>query len=193
MQRRLLVPLLALATCLVGAFLLSQVGRDRNAQFDGLSFTYPGDWTLTVVDRPLHYETVLAFLTSPGASARESCGPDYIPGLGGGCTDTYSVPPGSAVLRLSEWAGPPAIKGPIVDLLDAGWQPVTIAGRPAAYSGDEVGSTTGTDRVEWRIAAPGANSLATFGIVATMSEPSAGLRGQITALLTTLRIAPTGP
>ena len=184
---------LALVLCvgLVGFALLGGIGRDRHTQLGGLSFDHPGDWTVTAADVPLHYETVLGFLTSPGASARESCGPDYVPGGGGDCAETSTVPTGSAVLRLSRWDGPPVIKGPIADLVDAGWQSMTIAGQPAAYM-DHSGRMAGQS-VEWRIAAGGADSLASYGIVATISGPPAGLRAQIDAMLATLRIVETSP
>ena len=191
-KRRLGVALaLVLGIGMVGLGLFGGVGRDRHTQLGGLSFDHPGDWTVTAADVPLHYETVLGFLTSPGASARESCGPDYVPGGGGDCAETSTVPTGSAVLRLSRWDGPPVIKGPIADLVDAGWQSMTIAGQPAAYM-DHSGRMAGHN-VEWRIAAGGADSLASYGIVATINGPPAGLRAQIDAMLGTLKIAPQGP
>jgi hypothetical protein len=164
-----------------------------HGEVDGLSFDYPADWTLTPVGHWKHYETVLAFLTSPHATATESCGPDYEPGLGAGCEDTYSLPTGSAVVRLSRWGEPQLRNGPITSPLPAGWQPLTIAGQPAAYTGDysDFSTPSSGQTVAWLIAAPGSEPWVFYAVVATINGPQTSTMTQIEAMLAKLRIAPT--
>ncbi len=56
-------------------------------------------------NHPGHYETVLAYLGT--GTARQECDTDYIPGLGA-CSESYDLPVGSVILRLSIWDGPPS-------------------------------------------------------------------------------------
>lgn len=190
--------LLGLAACVLVVvfvdFVVDHHGADhrvQHASIGELSFDYPADWTLTLVGNPRHYQMVIAFLVSPGAAASESCGPGYIPG-NGPCEDTFAVPAGSAVVRFSIWDGPPIPRGTsvIAQLLQVGWQPVTVAGQPAAYTDRDASvSALGARTVEWRIAAPGPDDMVSYEIDATIGGSQADFRAQVDSLLATLRIA----
>ena len=165
-----------------------------------LSFDYPASWSLTPVGHPKHYENVLAFLSSPAASASESCGPGYIPGGGGDCADAYSIPAGGVVVRLSQWDGPPAPDGKGAAGLVAmdvagGWQARTVAGQPAAYNPAYSDASTPADgsTEAWFIAGPGADSPVGYAVVATVNGSDPGARSAVDALLASLRIAATAP
>jgi hypothetical protein len=163
-----------------------------------LSFDYPAAWALTPVGHPKHYETVLAFLTSPAASARESCGPDYVPGMGAGCTDTYVLPPGGVVIRLSQYDGPAPGKGAaglVAMDVAAGWQARTVAGDPAAYDPAYADASTPSEgtTVAWFVAGPGAGNTVGYAIVATVNGSDPGAHAAVDAILASLRISPTVP
>jgi hypothetical protein len=163
-----------------------------------LSFDYPAGWSLTTVGHLKHYETVLGFLASPVASAQESCGPEYVPGAGGGCSDSYSLPPGAIVIRLSRWDGPPSPNGKgaaglVAADIAAGWQAQTVAGEPAAYDptySDGSAPTTGTT-VAWFLAASGAQDWVDYSVVATMNGADPAARATVDAVVASLRVTPT--
>jgi hypothetical protein len=164
------------------------------ATIAGVSFDYPTGWTLTPVGHLKHYEDVLAFLTSPTATASESCGPEYIPGAGGGCTDLYTNPAGSVVIRLSSWGGPPmpsGAKGVVAADVAGGWVAETVGGQPAAYTtsysdrSDPPGAT-----VAWFIASP-ASQATVYSILATTSGPDdPALTAIIERIVASIRFVP---
>ena len=155
-----------------------------------VSFDYPAGWHLTVVDHPLHYETVLAFLTTDAAEASESCGPGYIPGMGGDCTDRYHLAANSAIVRVSAWDGPPEPGGFLTGF--PGWQRLTLAGQPAAYSGSPPPGYAIRDADEtlvWVIAGPGPDDLVGYAFTANIRGPqTATIRSQLEAILATLKL-----
>lgn len=166
----------------------------RHAQVGPLSFDYPAFWTLTPVGHPKHYETVLAFLASD-AIARESCGPDYVPGMGGGCADTYEIAPGGVVIRLSQLDPPaPAGKGVaylVAQDVAAGWQARTVAGQPAAYDPAYTDASTppGGKTVAWFVAGLDAGNTVGYAIVATVNGADPAAWRAVDAIVASLSIA----
>lgn len=161
-----------------------------------LSFTLPAGWSVTNVGHPKHYETVLAFVASPAASASESCGPDYVPGMGSGCVDAYSLPAGSVVIRLSEWQLPPRGPNGAADEIAAdvagGAKITTVANQSAAFFDPYADGDTPKDgtTIAWFVAGPGKGSLRTYALVVTMTSDDAATRETVQAIVDSLRIAP---
>jgi hypothetical protein len=166
-----------------------------HAALGGVSFDYPVGWHLTVVDHLLHYETVLGFLTTDAANASESCGPGYVPGMGGDCTDRYQLSANSAIVRVSLWDGPPELGGFLTRF--QGWQMLTLAGQPAAYSGSPPPGFAIPDADEtlvWAIAAPGTDDQVWYAFTANVRGPQiATIRSQLEATLATLKLSPLQP
>ncbi|MFN8630451.1 MAG: hypothetical protein U0838_09075 [Chloroflexota bacterium] len=164
-----------------------------------LSFAVPAGWTLTPVGHQKHYSTVLAFLTSPGASASESCGPAYVPGMGSGCADTYTTPAAFAVIRLEEWQLPArAPDGAVAEItaeIADGAQATTVAGQPAAYHAAyaDVDAPTGGATVAWWVAGPADHDGRAFAIVATTGGQDPGTMASVQAIVDSLQIAASDP
>jgi hypothetical protein len=164
-----------------------------------LSFTYPTGWTITPVDHLKHYETVLAFLTSSTASASESCGPDYMPGMGSGCTDSYALPAGGVVIRFSTLDLPTPYNEGAVRLIAmdvaGGLAARTVAGQPAAFDPsytDGEAPTTGSTEA-WFIAGPGKGNATQYVVVATVNAGDAAAEAAVQAIVDSLEIASSTP
>jgi hypothetical protein len=162
----------------------------------GLAFDYPAGWQSIPVERPLHYETILAFLTSGGATASETCGSDYIPGAGGDCSEDYALPVNSSVVKLSRWDGPPTRRGAIASLRDQGWAVMTIAGQPAAFASapGQDDAISGSDiTLVWEVAAPQPDNQVAYRISAAIRGPDlAPIQGQLEAMIESVRLEATG-
>ena len=118
------------------------------------AFDAPATWTITRAGHPQHYRTVQGFVATPGASARETCGPEYIPGLGG-CDEQIGVPDGGVVVAFTSRVQPPCLadaRATVASDVAAGWRPMTIDGLPAAYDAVPV-DPSGFTRT-WEIAGP---------------------------------------
>ena len=167
----------------------------RTAHFDtsGISFDYPAAWQSVSVGRILHYETVVAFLTSAGATASEPCGSAYIPGLGGDCSDVVTLPADSVVVKISMWGGPPSgPAGAIGALLAQGWSSTTVGGEPAAFTPQALQGIPGSDRsLVWAVGVPGSgNEQAAYWITAGIRGPDlASIQAQVEAMIATVRVA----
>jgi len=184
--RLVLVLVLVLTVVSLGSSSSSASNREHHAQVEGVLRLSRDDAhgrrpSVALRDRA-------GLLTSPGAQRAGELRARLHPRRWRRCSDTYSVPPGSAVLRLSHGRHP-AIRAdprpPRCRLALAHGR--RAAGRvhgPLSTGGPVVGPES---RVADRC--PGTNTLASYGIVATINGPPAGLRAQIDALLATLRIA----
>jgi hypothetical protein len=161
------------------------------AALGSVSFEYPAGRHLSVVDHPLHYETVLAFLTTEAGQANESCGPGYVPGMGGDCTDRYDLAANSAIVRVSRWDGPPEPGGFLARF--PGWQLLTLAGQPAAYSDSPPPGFAIPDADEtlvWVIAAPGPDDEIGYAFTANIRGPQiATIKSQLEAVLASLKLS----
>ena len=145
------------------------VGSFKTADLlDRVSFEYPGDWHLNEIDEFMHYGATLAFVTSPSAEATASCGPDYVPGAGGTCPNSYELPAGSMVVRIDSFSLPGRGVQAITNDLANGWQPATVGGMPAAYRDgyfDDSIPTAGHTRA-WAVASPG-DDITNYTIIVT--------------------------
>jgi hypothetical protein len=155
---------------------------------DGLSFAIPSGWHATQMNLELHYETVLAYVGTGDGSM--SCGADYIPGLGGTCTQTLNLSANSIVVKVSSWGGPPAPNGVVNQILASypGASPVVIGDTTGvlvtipvaqAYAPD------GADTVlEWTFQRPGGNPDRRYTVVAYEKGPDVtSVQSQLSALL----------
>lgn len=144
------------------------VGASNTADLGAVTFEYPSDWHLSVINEFQHYAAILAFATSPSANAQATCGPDYVPGAGGTCTHTYDLPDGGMVVRVDTFSLP----GNGVDLvahdIANGWAPATAGGMAAAYRDSYSDSATPTvgHSQAWIVAAPG-DDITTYTIIVT--------------------------
>jgi hypothetical protein len=185
-------PTLTAAVASPSATSSSSTAATSHFSMAGLAFDYPAGWRSIPVERPLHYETVLAFLTSGGANASETCGSDYIPGAGGDCSEDYALPVNSSVVKLWRWDGPPTQRGAIASLRDQGWAILTIAGQPAAFTsapgqGDAIPGSDVT--LVWEVAAPEPGNQVAYRISATIRGPAlAPIRGQLEAMIESLQL-----
>jgi hypothetical protein len=132
----------------------------------GISLDYPASWTVTTEDHPAHYDSVLAFIGSGTAS--QSCGSDYIPGLGA-CDDVYEVGPDQVVLRVALINGPPPVVDFVTDALnnDPSATAATVAGQKAAVQDTTVNGQTA---VVWTLPNV-AGSYGAFQITAIIAGP----------------------
>ena len=170
---------------------VSPPNASATAHFDmsGLAFDYPAEWRKISVGRILHYETVVAFLTSGAATADEPCGSAYVPGLGGDCSQDITLPANSVVVRISLWGGPPSgPAGAIAALRTQGWSALTIAGEPAAFTPQALEGIPGSDRsLVWAVAAPGADNQKAYWITAGIRGPDlASIQAQVEAMIATI-------
>lgn len=156
----------------------------------GMSFSYPSGWHVNEVDLALHYQTVLSYLASPGASGTMTCGADYIPGAGGTCSQHLTLDPDSVVIQVSLSEGPPTPSGTVAWMLsgDAAATAVTVGGQPAARQA--AAPDVADAATEWTIARPG-DSYGAYTIVAYVKGPDLSAEeGQVQALIDSIAIRP---
>ena len=163
------------------------------AQFSqgGLHFSYPADWSASTVDLPLHYENVMAYVGS--GTGTMTCGSDFIPGLGGTCSEQLHLSTNTVVLKVAQASGPPSPNGPVRWSLanDPGVASTTIAGQPGTVQ--TLGQPpSGVDSaILWVFANP-SDPLGSYRVTAYMRGPDlAGLRAQVGS--TSLEPASIGP
>ena len=183
------------ASVLVAACGVSPTPESSTARFDtsGLGFDYPAAWQSISVGRVLHYETVVAFLTSGAATASETCGSAYIPGLGGDCSQDITLPANSVVVRISLWGGPPSgPAGAIAALRAQGWSSTTVGAEPAAFTPQALEGIPGSDRsLVWAVGVPGPdNNQKAYWITAGIRGPDvASIEAQVEAMIATIHVA----
>jgi hypothetical protein len=193
MNVRMLV-VIAASILVLGCGALPSPGS-QTARFDmsGLAFDYPAAWQSISVGRVLHYETVIAFLTSSGATASETCGSAYIPGLGGDCSQEVTLPANSVVVKISLWGGPPSgPAGAIAALRAQGWSSTTVGGEPAAFTPQALEGIPGSDRsLVWAVGVPGPdNDQKAYWITAGIRGPDlASIQAQVEAMIATVHVA----
>lgn len=156
----------------------------------GMSFSYPSGWHVNEVDLALHYQTVLSYLASPGASGTMTCGADYIPGAGGTCSQHLTLDPDSVVIQVSLSEGPPTPSGTVAWMLsgDAAATAVTVGGQPAARQA--AAPDVADAATEWTIARPG-DAYGAYTIVAYVKGPDLSAEeGQVQALIDSIAIRP---
>jgi hypothetical protein len=131
-------------------------------------FDYPSTWTLNPINEHQHYAATLAFLSSETASAQASCGPDYLPGLGGECQHMYDLPDGSLIVTVSQFSLPGHGIQTVAADLGAGGQSADVAGMPGVYldpyTASDVPSAGHT--FAWEFAAPN-DTITSYTIIAT--------------------------
>lgn len=162
-------------------------------ELTGLALDYPATWQSTYVGRLLHYETVVAFLTSGAATASEPCGSAYVPGMGDGCSQVIKLASNSAVVRISLWDVPSGAGGPIAADIADGWSAMIIGGEPAAFT-DRPGVGQGipdSDAVLiWAVAVPGSDDLKSYQITAGIRGPDvASIESQVEAMIGTIHVS----
>ena len=134
---------------------------------------------------------MVGFLASSGAAADETCGPGYVPGLGGDCSQDITLPTDSVVVRISLWDGPPSgPAGAIAALRAEGWSATTIGGQPAAFTRQALEGISGSDRsLVWAVAVPGADNQKALWITAGIRGPDlASIQTQIEAMIATVQL-----
>jgi hypothetical protein len=184
----------ALGACGLRTGPTGSVGADELSTFrdQGLAFTYPASWQLTSLNLPLHYEEILAYLGSGTGSF--TCGTDYIPGAGGTCNESLSVPPGAVELKVSAWDGPPTPSGVTAFAYRTeGAEPMTIGGYPAAMRTIDGSNSSAERAVEWSLTMPG-NDLGIYVLTAHFAGPDQGTAiSQVDALLASIVLTTTAP
>lgn len=156
----------------------------------GLSFRYPNGWQAHELDLALHYQTVLTYLASPGASGTMTCGADYIPGAGGTCAQHLTLGPDSVVIKVIVSEGPPTPSGTVAWTLsgDPAATALAISGQPAAR---QAAATDVADAAtQWTIARPG-DEYGAYTLVAYVKGPDASAeQAQVQALIDSVSIQP---
>lgn len=165
-------------------------GSSATTQFSsaGLGFTYPSTWHISQSGLALHYERILAFVGTGDGSM--TCGSDYIPGLGGTCNESYSLPANSVVVKISVWDGPPTPAG-AVDNISSGdhlASAMTVAGYPAVMRTLPAAATE--DLVlEWTLTKPGSQQ-GSYRLTAHFKGPDmATSRSQVDSLIQSISLA----
>ncbi len=157
------------------------------------SFSYPSSWTVGIAGAPQHYRTVFGFVTSPPAAARESCGPDYIAGLGG-CAELVQAPEGTVALTMAGWTQPPCTQNAqaVVSAdVASGWEAQTIGGLPAAYD-KKAADPAGFTRT-WEIAGPAKGDCTVYEVKAQFGPSATALAAEVDMLVASIHIRIPGP
>jgi hypothetical protein len=160
---------------------------------DGLQMSVPAGWSISKPALVLHYETILGYLgTGRGAM---NCGSDFIPGLGGTCSETISLGQDDVVLKVSSWDGPPKPAGWVGETLGANpsASSVMVAGVPAAFqdiTAQKATASASADQIlEWTITRPGVEYGA-YTIVAYLKGPNlAASRAVIDGVVQSMALA----
>jgi hypothetical protein len=158
-------------------------------QAPGISFDLPKSWVISPNDLPLHYEHVLAYIGTGAGSMK--CGSDFLPGLGGTCTETVTLAPNTIVVRISEWNGPLRADTPVNSVMAANPKasPATVSGLPAAVQ-DLSKPPYGADRaIEWTLSRPGVE-YGSFVLTAYVRGPDdASLVADFAALISSVQLS----
>lgn len=187
----LLVPVLAAALRSGTGTGATAAGKPFAAE--GLRMTVPADWTIVQPMLVLHYQTVIAYMgTGKGTM---TCGPDYIPGLGGTCTESIDLGASGLVIKVTSWDGPPKPDGWVGELLKSNRKAsaVNVGGAPAAYedvTAQEPASSGADQVVQWTITRPGVQYGA-YMITAYMKGTDlAATRGAVDAVVKSISVGP---
>jgi hypothetical protein len=158
-----------------------------------MSFTYPSSWSTSTAGAPQKDRTVFGFVTSPPATATQSCGADYVAG-GGGCAELVSVPEGTVVLTMSGWtqsACSQDAQAIVSSDVASGWTSQTIGGLAAAY--DHAAADLGGFTRTWEIAGPQKGDCTVYEVKAQFGPSATGLASEVDTLMASLRIMTPGP
>jgi hypothetical protein len=154
------------------------------------AFDYPAGWTLTPTGNPAHYGTIFGFLAAPPATASETCGPDYLPGLGP-CDDTLSTPPGSVVIAFREFengACHPDAEQMVADARASGWTPLTVSGLTSSANRPPLGAAAAT--WTWDMAETGQAYCVIAEVRASFGPASSSLGPAVDGIVASLQLAP---
>ena len=151
------------------------------------AFSYPSSWTVVIAGAPQHYRTVFGFAVSPPATAAESCGPDFLSGLGG-CDERVSVPAGTVVVTLSAWVQPtcaPNAQAIVAADVASGWTSLSVDGLAAAFD-DTAAAASGFTRT-WEIAGPAKGDCNVYEVKAQFGASAADLGPAVDALVASMQ------
>ena len=157
------------------------------------AFSAPTSWTVVATGNPAHYETLYGFVAAPPATATETCGPNYIPGLGA-CDDTLTVPSGSVVVSFRQFvngACHPTAAGQLAQDEAAGWTPTQVSGLTSAVDRPVLGESGAT--WTWHLAGPGADGCELDEVKARFGDKSTALGAAVDALAASLEVSAPAP
>jgi hypothetical protein len=163
----------------------------RHSTLGPFAFDAPSGWQLIPTGNPSHYQTIFGFLAAPPATASETCGPDYIPGLGG-CDDSIAVPAGSVVVSFRGFVNGACYPNATSQLADdraAGWTDAKVAGLVGAANRPALADAA--DTWTWQYAKPGADTCFLYEVRARFGPKSAGVAPLVDAMVGSLVISPT--
>jgi hypothetical protein len=164
-------------------------GTPGTFEAPGISLRLPAGWAVSPNDLPLHYEHVLAYVGTGTGSMK--CGADFVPGLGGTCSESVTLGPDTIVVRISAWDGPPRAETPVNAVIAANPKasPATVAGQPAAVR-DVPNPPYRADRaIEWTLTWPGVQA-GSFVLTAYVKGPDeAPLLADLGALIASVELS----